>query len=248
MMHTYRKQNIQLLAQAIEGDQFCDAQQYEQAREQADSRILPMLVDFVNRNLTDLPQGKLLEAGCGSGLLLKDIPGINYLMDPSKAMLQRADALVAQLGLTHVQLLNGVTEYIDLESNTLRAVIFLNGFFQVRSDYESLIEINRVLTMGGRFIFNILCDDSNDIICGKVHGLKNYVRTCREFGFEVVEQRRVGEHGLICIEKVAAFAPEMLRKLQLVPAQPPEHERQLNVKYEGYKLLNFYAPRDGKLL
>lgn len=236
-MKTFRKANIEALALAIEGDQFCDAQQYEQAREQQDSSILPMLVDFVRRNLPE--KGDVLEAGCGSGLLLKDIPTINYLMDPSQAMLRRATETAAVLNIKGVEILQGVTERIELVDGSMGAVIFLNGFFQVRSDYESLIEINRVLAMGGRFMFNVLCDDSGDIICGRTLGLRNYVRTCLEFGFEVVEQRRVGEHGLICIEKVADFAPEMLRKLQLVPAGCDD---------PGYLLLNFYQPRDGKLL
>lgn len=239
-MKTFRPETIAMLAHAICGDEFSDAQQYETAREQQSACILPMLVDFVKRNLVD---GITLEAGCGSGLLLQDIPSINWLVDPSDRMISRARATIQRLVEDsvlqdgQVKAVQGVTECLEFVDGTLSNVIFLNGFFQVRSDYESLIEINRVLCHGGRFIFNILCDDVSDIICGRVLGLHNYIRMCQEFGFAVVEQRRQGEHGLICLEKVTTFEPAMLRKLQLVKAGD-----------DTYRVLNFCASRDGKLL
>ena len=225
-MKIYREENIQALAEAIMGDQYNELSQIDAVGDEPKE-----VVDFINRNIEGVTDNqKILEIGCGSGRLLGKV-NITHTLDASSAMIERLKARIASLNL-NVVTAQGFAEYIPYEEK-FDAVIFMNGLFQVRSDYEAFIEINRALRIGGRFIFNLYADDSFDIICGRVIGVNNYVRVLEEFGFKLVEKRKSGH---VAVEKVSDFDLRMLRKMQLIKENG------------GYKLLNFHPDRDGKYL
>ena len=225
-MKIYREENIQALAEAIMGDQYNELSQIDAVGDEPKE-----VVDFINRNIEGVTDNqKILEIGCGSGRLLGKV-NITHTLDASSAMIERLKARITSLNL-NVVTAQGFAEYIPYEEK-FDAVIFMNGLFQVRSDYEAFIEINRALRIGGRFIFNLYADDSFDIICGRVIGVNNYVRVLNEFGFSLVEKRKSGH---VAVEKVSDFDLRMLRKMQLIKENG------------GYKLLNFHPDRDGKYL
>lgn len=229
---SHRDVNVSALRTAIEGDEFNDLAQID-----ARGDIDDVSVDFVKRNIRG-DVSRRLECGCGSGRLIPKGIYAHHYCEPSYSMIRGLTQTIQDFWLEDLEKPEvhcAVTECIPIEDSTMDTVIFMNGFFQVRSDYESLIEINRVLTLGGHFVFNILTDDSMDIICGRVLGLYNYVRVVKEFGFEPVEVR---DNGHLCFRKATDFHPEMLRKLQFVKSESPDL----------YRLRNFYAPRDGHLL
>ena len=207
-MRLFRQENIMALYRAIRGDQYDDRAQAEAKGDLPDD-----LVVFVKRNVLS---GNILECGCGSRCLALYGVGVTHALEPSEHMFQRQVKSLDKSDIM-VEVRQGVVECIpdDWIRSGFSTVIFLNGFFQVRSDYEALIEVNAALRIGGRFIFNLYTDDSEDIVCGRVLGLRNYIRVLREFGFSPVEVR---ETGMVCVEKTRAFDPSHLRKLQLVEA------------------------------
>jgi hypothetical protein len=183
-----------------------------------------------------------LEIGAGSGdYTIRNNIVCDYYLEPSKS---RAASLVKLILDTQQdvpqkpsRVIAGLMECIpdEIENGSLESVLFLNGFWQVRSDYECLIEVNRVLAIGGRFIFNLAQNDDEDLICGRVIGYKNYLRILKEFGFEIYEAR---DEGFICVRKVKDFDPRDLRKLQLVKNESG-----------SYEALNFFPDgRDANLL
>lgn len=226
----FREENIALLGLAIIDDEFQDLPQIETKGD-----ISHEEVDFILRNIKSSPllDHTLLEIGCGSGRLLGKIPH-THLLEPSSHMLDRLRHSVTTLNQeSTIEIRQGVAEYIPYDMQ-FDNIVFMNGFFQVRSDYEALIEVNTHLKVGGMFMFNILSDDTENIVCGRVLGLKNYVRVVEEFGFSLVERR---QDGYLAFEKVEDFRPQLLRKLQLVYAGNGLH-----------KVLNLDLDRDRALL
>lgn len=235
MVRLYRQENIDALYKAISGDEYEDAPQLEKQISRANSEFRDNVLKFILRNLVDkrfpYALSRTLECGPGSGTFLPEFMATHYL-EPSLVMINGLKKKVKSMRFSPI-IEQGVMEYIPWEK--LDNIVFANGFFQVRSDYEALIEVNRALNDGGRFIFNLRVDDSEDIVCGRVLGFNNYIRVLKEFGFEPVEVRK--DEGFICVEKVADFTPKMLRKLQLI-----------EVEKNRYIIKNFYAPRDEKFI
>ena len=224
-MKFYREENIKALAEAIIGDEYNELSQIDAVGDES-----PDVVNFILRNIESTGSVNILEIGCGSGRLLGKVK-ITHTLDASSAMVERLKLRISEFGLD-VTAAQGFAECIPFDIK-FDAVIFMNGLFQVRSDYETFIEVNRALRMGGRFIFNLYSDDSFDIICGRVLGVNNYVRVLEEFGFKLVEKRKSGH---VAVEKVSEFDLSRLRKMQLIKDG------------SGYKLLNFHSDRDGKYL
>lgn len=234
-MKLFRPENITALAQSIFADEYEDDSQLLARNDLGQNYADDDLIAFVRRNLIQ----PSLEIGCGTGTYLLNAGIAMYAyLEPSAVRLEQ---LKLNLKATTVPLPNpyahkqGVIEAIPFAPGEFRCVVFLNGFFQVRSDYEALIEVNRVLQVGGRFIFNIRQDDHEDIICGRILGVRNYIRILKEFGFEAYEAR---DNGFICARKFKEFDARDLRKLQLVKTADGT-----------YRALNFFPDgRDANLV
>lgn len=241
-----REENLRALYSAISEDEYDDTAQEETRNELGQQYAPDELVEFVRRNLLS----PWLEVGPGSGTYLARQGLVaNRFLEPSKHRCLALKVTLVDLGLP-VCLASGIVTqgvlecipkrcFTDLSSTDTSArfncIVFVNGFFQVRSDYECFIEVNRALNIGGRFIFNLVVDDNQDAICGRVIGVNNYIRVLREFGFDTVEVR---PNGFICVKKVKEFDPRDLRKLQLA------------VGTDGrYRALNFFPDgRDSNLV
>ena len=224
-MKLYREENINLLGQAIEGDNFEDLGQISTKGDISLSQI-----DFVKRNIVGY---NILECGCGSGRLIDKGVIASHYLEPATNKIKILKNKIHKEKLKS-EIKQGVIEYIPFDI-TFHTIFFMNGFFQVRSDMEAFVEVSNKLEIGGRFIFNIENDDSFDIVSGRVLGFRNYIRLLEDFGFSPIELRE--KEGLICVEKVVTITPQLLRKVQLVP-----------VEKGLYKMLNFYESRDGNLI
>jgi SAM-dependent methyltransferase len=209
-----RRQEIR---DALNADEFDDGVQYDQTNQQHLYYTPEMLLqEFVlARDLS------MLEIGPGSTPV---IDGISYL-EPSAS---RAKALSKRLVSTESEVYVGYAEDMEFPANSFDSVVMLNGFFQVQALYEAILEINRVLKMGGRFAFNIHTGDEVNIIVGQVLGYRNLVRTLKQFGFDTLcmwegevnsEHRTAGaeRQAFIVMEKVRNATANDLNQPQLVP-------------------------------
>lgn len=235
-MKLFREENVQMLHEAISGDEYDDLAQANNETGAQFGGLPQVAINYIHQivegqfgtledlqPLIDSGKFKGLECGIGSWAY-KGNPFITHAIEPSLVMLERLKERTCA-NLQPNNIVEGVVECLPDEwVNQFNLVLFTNGFFQVRSDYEALIEINRVLKIGGIFLFNLYGNDDQDIICGRVLGVKNYLRVVREFGFELmswlpnVDQKNAGK-GIhyIAMVKTRPFDFRALRKLQLVP-------------------------------
>jgi len=209
MVKTYREENIELLSRVIIEDEYNDEAQIRDEYDSQDS------IDFVRRNVLG---DTVLEIGPGCGESFKHYH-ITHAIEPSPRRFKRACMMGDKYG---VRVRQGFSEAIPYRANMYDSVIFMRGFYQVRSEYETLIEISRVLKIGGRFIFD-LSDDNEVFVCGKALGVNNTIRLLRDYGFEVVERRQLDAHREIdstrtgiCVEKIRDFDYRYLKKVQFV--------------------------------
>ncbi|MEK6819506.1 MAG: methyltransferase domain-containing protein, partial [Nanoarchaeota archaeon] len=159
-------------------------------------------LDFVSRNLI----GKTLEIGSGSGQNSKTFD-IKEALEPC---ISRVSKNLEQ------NITLGFSENIPFMDKTFKSVLMLDTFDQLRSNMETLAEINRILVKRGRFIFDCQVSDEFDINYGLVFGFRNLRRYIEDFGFQVVEVRQDDITGLYCFEKEFDWTPKMLGKLQIV--------------------------------
>jgi ubiquinone/menaquinone biosynthesis C-methylase UbiE len=174
-MKLFREENIQKIIEAIELDEYNDTIQDENIKQ---DDFLPEVTNFLN---LFVKPGNVLEIGCGSGDSLGKF-GITHGIEPCENRFN-----VAAKKSKNIK--RGVCECIEFENDLFDSVMMINGFFQVRSDYESLIEVNRVLKTSGVFIFNLLINDDIDVVCGRCIGYKNYIRLLSQFGFEKIAEK-----------------------------------------------------------
>lgn len=170
-MKLFKEENIKKILEAIQLDEYDDSLQ-DKKIDQDDFIIeVDKFLDIF------LQKGTSLEIGCGSGDSMEKY-NISYGIEPCEKRYLSAK----KKGLDIKQ---NVSECIEFNDNYFDSVIMINGFFQVRSDYESLIEINRVLKTNGNFIVNLLINDNIDIVLGRCYGFKNFIRLCSQFGFSL---------------------------------------------------------------
>ena len=206
-----RRQEIRA---ALNADKFDDREQYEGTTQEHIYTTIAMLLEAW------LPHEYfILEIGPGTVPWRKD----TVYLEPSESRIKELREVVAS---GHVYI--GYAEDIPLSTELYDAVVMLNGFFQVQALYEAILEINRVLKLGGRFAFNIHTGDKVNIIVGQVLGHRNLVRTLKQFGFEPLcvwegavngDHRTVGteRQALIIVEKVRRAEAEDLNQPQLIP-------------------------------
>lgn len=248
-MKIYREENIKLLNDAIQGDEYEDVSQVLEGTGGQVGGIPSEAVDFIYMYLGNI-KGFVLEMGVGSGAYYWNT-FVSHVLEPAVSMVDLfkvrhvpgSNHYVRLGNISEDNVVHGVIECMpDNWKNMFEGALFTNGIFQVRSDYESFIEVNRILKIDGLFVFNIYTDDSKDIICGRVLGANNYVRVLKEFGFELVGRKdNCGTDGItyLCFKKVKDFDIRDLRKLQLIPV---DKEKKI------YKVNNLSPDRDWAFL
>ena len=206
----YKKSVIKALNEPLQDDEFDDdAKAVGSLYEISDA-----YAGFMERNVKC---GAVLDLGCGSGRSFARFHFITHGLDcnPGRASAAQAKTDKVEVGV-------GVAEALPYDTGSLTTVLFMQGFFQVRSDYEALYEINRVLCMNGRFIFDLPNPARADIIVfGRIIEPRSYCRIMlADFGFEVVERRSIDNwYEAIAVEKIADFDARRLRKIQVVPVE-----------------------------
>ncbi len=210
-MKLFREENIQKIIGAIELDEYDDTIQDQNVKQ---DDFLPELQTFLNLYVD---KGNVLEIGCGSGDSIGKY-GITHGIEPCS---KRFEKCIEK----KLEVKQNVVECIEYDTNFFDSVIMMNGFFQVRSDYEALIEINRVLKIGGKFLFNILTNDKIDIVLGRCLGPKNYIRLVQQFGFEVISRLQFNAGArfypqeqlstVFCFEKIREFDNKFLNLPQV---------------------------------
>jgi SAM-dependent methyltransferase len=235
----YRYENLELLASALLEDEYDDECQDVST---GVSSLLGEHQRFLEMFLPSVENSWILELGCGSGELAGSWSTHGIEACPNRLARAQERAKACDLP-EHNYRLGWVERLPDDWNECMDAVFMLNGWFQLRSDYEALIEVNRVMRVGGRFIINLLTTDEVDVVCGRVLGPRNYVRVVSAFGFELVGKyshdagERFSPYTMegVCLafEKVRPFDPAYLRLLQVT---------------DKSCLKNYHQPRDWKLL
>jgi SAM-dependent methyltransferase len=207
-MKLYREENIKMIMGALDDDEYDDTAQDEAVKF---DEIPSEAHNFLKLFLKD--KAPVLEIGCGSGDLFGRY-GITHGAEPSKKRYEAA----AKKGTAEVR--RCVSEALVWDDKFFEAVMMLNGFFQVRSDYESLIEVNRVLRVNGVFIFNLITNDKIDVVCGRCLGPNNYLRLLTQFGFELIGRiemdagprffPQIQSTEYMAVQKVRDFDPKWL--------------------------------------
>lgn len=111
---------------------------------------------FVLNAINNIPFNKVLDLGCGTGVILKEISSINsdvelFGLDLSENMIAKA---TQRLGTT-ANLSVGDAENLPYADNTFDLVCCVESFHHYPNPKKALSEINRVLKNGGLFL---LCD------------------------------------------------------------------------------------------
>ena len=111
---------------------------------------------FVLNAINNIHFNKVLDLGCGTGVILKEISSINsdvelFGLDLSENMIAKA---TQRLGTT-ATLSVGDAENLPYADNTFDLVCCVESFHHYPNPKKALSEINRVLKNGGLFL---LCD------------------------------------------------------------------------------------------
>lgn len=218
----YNENIIINLANIVLKDGFNDAFQNKDIYDgQVSSGAL--LFDFFNRNHN--PSGRILDLGCGCGDLFSLLPKIKYGVEPNSR--RRGIARKNHKGKI---IYEGWCENTPFPKDWFSTIISWGTFCFVRSPMETLCEINRILIIGGRFIFDVGVGTNLPII--QTVEPNSFVRWVQLFGFMLVERRRVEEQPsqhrfALAFEKTGEF----------------DYRRFLMPQCEG-KINNFLPERD----
>lgn len=214
-MEMFRKEIIDMFQWTLEHDEYNDvAQRHEhQILFTTDSEEYK----FVTRNLI---LGNLLEIGCGGGLSLSVFP-ITHAVEPSKHRFKQAKEYITTNNMTAV-LEQAVAECLPFSDKYFDNVLSMASINHFRSDFEALIEMNRVLKTDGRLILILPSMTKLKYTfppLGRLYHPRQFAtRVCEDFGFELIELReklRHHEAGL-AFEKARDFHPSMLIKEQKI--------------------------------
>ena len=204
-METHNDNVIEKICQSILQDEYDDLAQNKQLY---DNKI-SLQDEFVDIAKQNLKEGSILEIGCGSGKSFSILP-ITHGIEPNSKRRSKCSG---------VEVKEGFAECIPYNDNMFNTVIAWGTWCFVRSESEVLVEVSRVLKIGGRFIFDVVTE--TNLPLARVNNLKCLSRWIQLFGFDMVELRQLqvnGPHrrGVIVVEKIRNFDPSYLRLPQLV--------------------------------
>jgi ubiquinone/menaquinone biosynthesis C-methylase UbiE len=113
------------------------------------------------KNHTTNPHPRILDLGCGPGLLsieiLKQIPDATVIgMDPLIKMLMLAKENTDTSGVPIFEPVLGVSEKIPLKDNSIDTIVSRFSLPYWKEPLDSFLEMNRVLKPNGKIIFEAL--------------------------------------------------------------------------------------------
>ena len=169
---------------------------------------------FVLNAINNIHFNKVLDLGCGTGVILKGISSINsdvelFGLDLSENMIAKA---TQRLGTT-ATLSVGDAENLPYADNTFDLVCCVESFHHYPNPKKALSEINRVLKNGGLFllcdtwtrspirqILNFFIRFSSD---GDVHiySENEISKLLKVTGFEMVSWNLITNHAYLSISK-----------------------------------------------
>lgn len=169
---------------------------------------------FVLNAINNIHFNKVLDLGCGTGVILKEISSINsdvelFGLDLSENMIAKA---TQRLGTT-ANLSVGDAENLPYADNTFDLVCCVESFHHYPNPKKALSEINRVLKNGGLFllcdtwtrspirqILNFFIRFSSD---GDVHiySENEISKLLKVTGFEMVSWNLITNHAYLSISK-----------------------------------------------
>lgn len=224
MVPTSNPRNMEKLSSIIESDEYDDEMQNEEVWGGFENRNI--LDEFFNRNKIE---GRIIDIGCGSGQSFF-VFNIDDGLEPHPQRLERVNKKLEGSKEGRHQVRQGYIENIPWPDATFTTVLSWGTMMFVRSMIEALMEVNRVLTFDGVFIFDVVTFSTMPI-AQTVNG-SCFPRYCQLFGFDVVEKREFGE---LYYQRLALA----LKKVDLFDAR-----RFRLPQFSSKKILNFFEYRD----
>jgi len=203
------KRTLQKIMLSIINDQFDDVAQNENVWEGfADRNILE---EFFARNRRN---GRALDIGCGSGDSLYHLD-IGYALEPHPDRFVRTKDKFKNDD--RVEIKQGWAENIPWPDEHFDTVMSWGTMMFVRSMMEALIEVNRVLTHGGIFVFDVVTYTTMPI--AQTVDRCCFPKYVEILGFRNVEVRPFGDRHYkriaVATQKVAIFDPRSLQLPQI---------------------------------
>jgi len=123
------------------------------------SRYKPFAKQVVNimKTFNMKEKYKIVDIGCGPGLLLFEIKNLNPNLqligvDPSEVMLNAARNKAEKLGLGDSEFKKGYAEEIPLSDNEIDIVVCFNSLHDFKSAEKTIKEVSRILKNNGILI------------------------------------------------------------------------------------------------
>jgi len=202
-MDYFRQANIEYLSRAVIEDDYSDLLQLDDLYGDGKTSMEDTFLDIAKKYMVGT---EVLEVGCGSGVLMKSLL-VTHAVEPHPG----------RLAETRKQLPDakqGFIEAIPFEDGRFDTVIAHGVWTLIRSDSEAYIEVNRVLKVGGRFIFDFATETNMPIV--KTYDPDNVVLRAGPYGFKGlcilnVKSDTLHKQAIVVIEKVRNFNWKYLR-------------------------------------
>jgi ubiquinone/menaquinone biosynthesis C-methylase UbiE len=181
---------------------------YELEMRAGERRVGPM-----RRELLGGLTGDVLEIGAGTGANFSYYaPDARVIaLEPDPHMLKRAQARLATLGLTNVDVQRAPAESVPFDDGSFDALVATLVLCTVNDLPASLAEMRRVLRPGGRLVF--IEHVRGDGFLGRVH---DFIRPVWSWCGASCQINRRTEAAMV----EAGFAFDEIRRLKLAPWMP----------------------------